>query len=220
MATGSKILNVITSIRDSHPDMVSLYMYGQCYAFACILRTMFPGGQFWYSYEEGHMYYYLNSKWYDIRGVHYKQPPKSCLYSFKDGWPANRWGRMDRRRLRFPDTISSDLTLHFNLKEQEGMTVTTSFTISEIMDMPIVDVREVLLTYVDIQTPYDLVKAYNADKLGGMTKEDWRVISYRIGLSDADYIGLFDDVPVTVGDLLRMETNSNYRIKDMWSISH
>lgn len=93
-----KILKLITAIRDSHPDMVTLYTEGQCYNFALILRSQFDG-EFWYSYSEGHMYFKIDYYWYDIRGEHKRESKDSCLYSFKDGDPAYRWGRRDRRRL-------------------------------------------------------------------------------------------------------------------------
>lgn len=94
-----RIKALISSIRNSHPDMVKLYTEGQCFNFAQILRTQWPGGDFWYSWREGHMYYHYNGFWYDIRGEHLTQPKDSCKYNFKDGDPAYRWGRRDRRRL-------------------------------------------------------------------------------------------------------------------------
>jgi len=93
------IIALIGAIRDSHPDMLKLYMEGQCFNFAQILRTQFPGGEFWYSHVEGHMYYFYKGKWYDIRGVHLMEPMGSSRYSFLDGDPAHRWGRRDKRRL-------------------------------------------------------------------------------------------------------------------------
>lgn len=99
MSERKKIKELINSIRNSHPDIERLYLEGQCYNFAVILRTQFSGGDFWYSYLEGHMYYHLNGRWYDIRGEHLKEPRGSCKYNFKDGDPAYRWGRRDRRKL-------------------------------------------------------------------------------------------------------------------------
>lgn len=94
-----KLLRLITSIRDSHQDMEKLYLYGQCYNFASILRSQFPGGDYWYAYIEGHMYYHFKGRWYDIRGEHLKCPKSSTIYNFKDGDPAYRWGRRDKRKL-------------------------------------------------------------------------------------------------------------------------
>ena len=94
-----KLRNLISSIRNSHPDITKLYMEGQCFNFACILRSQFEGGVFWYSYLEGHMYYKYGDYWYDIRGEHLTQPVGSTKYSFKDGDPAYRWGRRDKRFL-------------------------------------------------------------------------------------------------------------------------
>lgn len=93
------LLRLITSIRESHPDMEKLYTEGQCFNFAMILRGQYPGGKLWYSASPGHMYYYYEDAWYDIRGKHCRQPPHSSEYNFKDGDPAHRWGRRDTRRL-------------------------------------------------------------------------------------------------------------------------
>ena len=98
-AERKKLLALISSIRESHPDMENLYLYGQCFNFATILRSQFPGGDYWYAYLEGHMYYRYKGKWYDIRGEHLKQPKSSNLYNFQDGDPAYRWGRRDKRKL-------------------------------------------------------------------------------------------------------------------------
>ena len=97
-----KLINLISSIRSSHCDMVYLYTEGQCYNFALILRGQFPGGELWYSHKEGHMYYYIYSRWYDIRGEHFSCPPDCKKYIPIDRDPAHRWGGRDKRRLLNP----------------------------------------------------------------------------------------------------------------------
>lgn len=92
----TQIIKLINDIRNSHPDMETLYTEGQCYHFALILRGQFPGGELWYDHRVGHMYYHYLGKWFDIRGIHYR-PPAGGLYNFLDGDPAYRWGRRDRR---------------------------------------------------------------------------------------------------------------------------
>ena len=97
----AKMLRFISCIRNSHPDIERLYTQGQCFNFATILRTMFPGGEYWYSDIEGHMYYFYESAWYDIRGRHLLQPKGSFKYTFRNhnGDYAYRWGSRDKRRL-------------------------------------------------------------------------------------------------------------------------
>lgn len=80
------------------PNNREMYLNGQCYSFAIILRELFPGGELWYSDFEGHMYYKYEKCFFDIRGVHYKKPNGIRKYLF-DGDPAYRWGSRDNRIL-------------------------------------------------------------------------------------------------------------------------
>ena len=98
--SNKKLCTIIAAIRDSHPDLVDLYLYGQCYSFHLILRSIEPTAKPWYDFIEGHMYTKIGKYWYDIRGVHYKVSETCIPHVYKDGYPAHRWGRGDTRRLK------------------------------------------------------------------------------------------------------------------------
>lgn len=94
-----KIRKLISSIRDSHPCMLDLYRYGQCYNFSLILKSQFPSGELYYNHIEGHMYFYYLKRLWDIKGEHLKWCPSECRpYTF-GGDPAFRWGKRDTRIL-------------------------------------------------------------------------------------------------------------------------
>ena len=93
------IENVISTIRDSHPDMEELYLNGQCYNFFRILKSIFPESVAWYDYVEGHVYTKIGDFWYDIRGKHYRVSESCEPMDYQELKP-HRWGRMDRRRLQ------------------------------------------------------------------------------------------------------------------------
>lgn len=94
-----EIVKLINSISGLHQDMIKMCTQGQCYRFAVLLRTHFPGGTIYYDYLEGHAYYFINQVWYDIRGAHLKRPESCVPLNHQDGHRPHRWGRGDRRRL-------------------------------------------------------------------------------------------------------------------------
>jgi hypothetical protein len=106
-AKHKQILALCDAIRNSHPDMEYLYTQGQCYNFALILRTQFPG-EIWYDQIEGHVYYKVDDVWYDVRGRHYKIGETASRLEHRDGHRPHRWGLGDRRRLEPPMTKPLD----------------------------------------------------------------------------------------------------------------
>lgn len=94
------LLKLIDGIRNSHPDMERLYMEGRCYEFADILKGQYPGGEVVYAVVEGHIYYeWLDGKFYDIRGGHFKIPKP---YEYVSTGRVNKpwhWHKSDKRRL-------------------------------------------------------------------------------------------------------------------------
>jgi hypothetical protein len=97
----SWILGIITSIRESHPDLTLLYTEGQCWNFYKILKSIFGDVvAAWYDPVEGHMYSKIGDAWYDIRGQH-KTVAETCRpYSeVQSSDHADNWGTRDTRRL-------------------------------------------------------------------------------------------------------------------------
>lgn len=95
----SKVVALITTIRNSHPDMEELYLFGQCYNFFLILRSQFPEAIPYYDTMEGHVYTKIGKYWYDIRGVHYRVSDYCQELEHRRGDKPHRWGKRDRRRL-------------------------------------------------------------------------------------------------------------------------
>ena len=93
-----KVERVIALIRNSHPDIEDLYMYGQCYNFARILREAFSG-IICYSVSEGHVYTYINGHYYDIRGKILIIPEDIKPLDHRHGDRPHRWGPRDKRYL-------------------------------------------------------------------------------------------------------------------------
>ena len=92
------LLSLIYSIRSAHKDMQDLFMYGQCYNFYLIVRTIFPEAKCYYSKSEGHVYIKYKNSFYDIRGKHIRVPKDIMPINFKS--KPHTWGRSDKRRLK------------------------------------------------------------------------------------------------------------------------
>ena len=91
--------NLISVIRNSHPDMVILYTQGQCYNFHLILKQVFPSAVPFHSVNEGHIYTKLFDRFYDIRG-RIAYPPRDLKEMSKDEQDdAATWGDNETRRL-------------------------------------------------------------------------------------------------------------------------
>lgn len=60
------ILNVIATIRDSHPEMVNIFKYGSCMNFHLILRSVFPEAEPYFNID--HVITRIGNRYYDITG--------------------------------------------------------------------------------------------------------------------------------------------------------
>ena len=86
-----KVEKLISAIRASNPDAVTLYTKGQCYNFSLILRVVFEGHELWYDRVVGHIYSKIGKYWYDIRGKHYRIPKHCTIYDHRSGQRPHRW---------------------------------------------------------------------------------------------------------------------------------
>ena len=68
----SKVLEFITTIRDSFEGSEVVYTQGACYHFYLILKCLFFDAVAWYDGIEGHVYTEIEGRFYDIRGEHKK----------------------------------------------------------------------------------------------------------------------------------------------------
>lgn len=66
MTKHDEILNFISIIRDSHPDMVNIFTLGSCWDFYLILKDRFPSSIPYY--EIGHIITKIEDRFYDITG--------------------------------------------------------------------------------------------------------------------------------------------------------
>lgn len=71
--TPNEIENFIERFRRGHNEgaLLDCFLYGNCYHFAVILKEVFRdrlGGNIVYDPIEGHFYYELYARYYDIRG--------------------------------------------------------------------------------------------------------------------------------------------------------
>lgn len=102
-ASGSEhdaILQVITAIRESHPDMVELYTRGQCYNFYKILAAVFPQAECYYDPIDGHVITKLGTRYYDITGeVIVVRPETGPIAEVGSSDSPELWGGRDTRRL-------------------------------------------------------------------------------------------------------------------------
>lgn len=97
-----ELLKFITAIRMSHPDIERLYLEGQCYNFALIIKTIRPEAMVHYSYKEGHVYTEVGNRLYDIRGVlplPANSYPDIPVLDHRNGDRPHRWGNRDKRKL-------------------------------------------------------------------------------------------------------------------------
>ncbi len=92
----------LAALRSAHPDMVDLFRKGQCYSLFLVVRTIWPQAQALYSAIEGHVYFEIDGKTYDIGGRAYRLPDDLAPLEHKRGDPPHRWGGRDRRRLVDP----------------------------------------------------------------------------------------------------------------------
>ena len=74
-------------------------MFGRCYSFFLILRSVFPEAEPWYSKTEGHVFTRIEDRFYDIRGLHLRAPKDIEPLDHQNGHKPHRWGKVDPRRL-------------------------------------------------------------------------------------------------------------------------
>lgn len=61
-----KILNQISALRDSHPQMVNIFRYGSCLNLFCILKLIYPEAEAYYNQD--HIVTKIDKSFYDISG--------------------------------------------------------------------------------------------------------------------------------------------------------
>lgn len=61
-----KILQIIKNIRESHPEAVTFYLFGYCYQFHLILKSIFETSEAYYNSD--HVITKIGNKFYDITG--------------------------------------------------------------------------------------------------------------------------------------------------------
>lgn len=100
-----RVISTLECLRNSHPDIVTLYMEGQCYNFSKVLVSMMDEtAVVMYDHIEGHVYVQWKGYFWDIRGPHrYVGVETEPLED--DGHPPFLWGAGDERRLLGPDDI-------------------------------------------------------------------------------------------------------------------
>ena len=89
----------MSALRDGWPDMIGLFMSGQCLTLHRMLRAIWPDAKAMYSRVEGHVYTLIRGRFYDIRGRHLKLPPDIAPLDWSEGDPPHRWVARDTRRL-------------------------------------------------------------------------------------------------------------------------
>ena len=62
-----KILNIISSIRESHSKMENIFSYGSCLNLFIILRNIFPEAKPYFNID--HIITKIDNKFYDIKGI-------------------------------------------------------------------------------------------------------------------------------------------------------
>lgn len=70
-----RILSFIKEIRESHPEMENIFLFGSCMNFWCILKNVWPESERWYNH--GHIITKIGSRFYDITGE--VDPSKSSI---------------------------------------------------------------------------------------------------------------------------------------------
>lgn len=68
MTKKTKILQIISLIRESHPWMSKIYTEGSCLNFHLILRAIFPEAQPYYDMD--HIITKIDNTYYDINGIY------------------------------------------------------------------------------------------------------------------------------------------------------
>lgn len=61
-----RVIHFISTVRDSHPTMVSIFTHGSCLYFYRILKSVFPQAEAYYDMD--HVITKIGDRYYDITG--------------------------------------------------------------------------------------------------------------------------------------------------------
>lgn len=64
----TKILNLLTALRESDQKVLEVFMSGSCYRLYHVLQSVFPTAIPLYSHKQGHWVVEINNRYYDIGG--------------------------------------------------------------------------------------------------------------------------------------------------------
>lgn len=94
MTKHRQVLNLISLIRKSHPDMVNIFTRGSCLNFFLILHSIYPEAEPYYNID--HIITKIDNKYYDITG---QVNPKG-YYPFSQIYNKKRTSRAFKQMLK------------------------------------------------------------------------------------------------------------------------
>lgn len=62
-------INFINTLRDSDSYIKTIYLYGGCYQFFKVLKTVFPNAVPYINQEKNHVVTMIDGNYYDITGI-------------------------------------------------------------------------------------------------------------------------------------------------------
>lgn len=72
---------VVEFINRRFPNNNGNWMNGNCYYFAVILQTRFPGGEIWYEPVVGHFLYKYNNNFYSWTGIYTEDTSRAFKFN-------------------------------------------------------------------------------------------------------------------------------------------
>ncbi len=99
MKDAERLRHAMHVLRNGWPDMERLFTQGQCYTLARMIQVLLPNTKILYSQSEGHVYFELDGKVFDIRGQHVAPPVDLQFLDHRRGDRPHRWAVRDRRTL-------------------------------------------------------------------------------------------------------------------------
>lgn len=91
MTKHQRILNFISLVRDSHPEMVNIFTLGSCLNFFCILHAVYPEAQPYFNID--HIITKIDGRYYDITGTVNIKGTTYRPYTEKEFYPKRRMSR-------------------------------------------------------------------------------------------------------------------------------